>query len=142
MRKSYWIYGSLAGVLLLVLQVVHYRAMVRDIQLELFGVIVAVVFLGLGVFVGIQLYHRQQSARIDKSRAKALLLSTREVEVLALLAEGFSNQEIADRLFVSLNTTKTHLSNIYQKLNVSRRTQAVQKARELAIVSSPESTNP
>ncbi|HNC12260.1 MAG TPA: LuxR C-terminal-related transcriptional regulator, partial [Cyclobacteriaceae bacterium] len=55
-------------------------------------------------------------------------------EVLELMAKGFSNQEIADKLFVSLNTVKTHSSNLFLKLEVSRRTQAVQKAKELQLL--------
>ncbi|WP_421897400.1 response regulator transcription factor [Marinoscillum sp.] len=140
MKKSYWIYGGATGILLLLLQVLHYRAIVRDLRLEVFGVVIAVIFMVLGVWVGIQLYKRRQTTVIDRSRAQALQLSARETEVLGLLVDGCSNQEIADRLFVSLNTTKTHLSNIYQKLNVSSRTQAIQKVRELASLSSPEST--
>jgi DNA-binding CsgD family transcriptional regulator len=127
-------------MLLLLLQVLHYRTMVRDLRLEVFGVVIAAIFMVLGVWVGIQLYKRRQATLIDQSRAQALQLSARETEVLSLLVDGCSNQEIADRLFVSLNTTKTHLSNIYQKLNVSSRTQAIQKVRDFGITSSPEST--
>ncbi len=140
MKRSYWIYGGATGVLLLLLQVLHYRTMVRDLRLEVFGVVIAAIFMVLGVWVGIQLYKRRQATLIDQSRAQALQLSARETEVLSLLVDGCSNQEIADRLFVSLNTTKTHLSNIYQKLNVSSRTQAIQKVRDFGITSSPEST--
>jgi len=140
MKKTYWIYGGMMGVLLLVLQAVHYKAMIRDVQLEIFGGVIAVLFLGLGVWVGAQLIRRKKSDQINKQKARALQLSERELEVLALLDQGLSNQEISDRLFVSLNTTKTHISRIYQKMGVSRRTQAVQKARELDIISSPERT--
>lgn len=137
MKWRYLLYGVSAGLLLIVLQVFHYRAMIHDIELELFGVIVAILFMALGVFVGLRFVGKQKFHSVNKSKASKLKLSDRELEVLHLLSEGFSNQEIADKLFVSLNTTKTHLSNLYMKLNVSRRTQAVQKARELGVLSSP-----
>jgi len=61
-------------------------------------------------------------------------VSDREYDVLKLLAEGQSNQEIADLLFVSANTVKTHLAHLYEKLEVSRRTQAIQKAKALSLI--------
>ncbi|MEQ8471172.1 MAG: response regulator transcription factor [Marinoscillum sp.] len=139
MKRSYLIYGVVAGLLLIALQAIHYKAMIRDLRIELFGVAVAIIFLGVGMFVGIQIINKTNARRVNKERASRSNLSDRELEVLVLLSEGLSNQEIADRLFVSLNTTKTHLSNLYQKLNVTRRTQAIQKARELSILDSPES---
>ncbi|RED96581.1 helix-turn-helix transcriptional regulator [Marinoscillum furvescens] len=134
MKRSFLMYGLVMGLVILVQQVVHYRTLVRDLQLEFFGGIIAVLFMGLGVFLGTRGLKGQPEASVDKQRGAAHQLSERELEVLALLCAGHSNQEIADKLFVSLNTVKTHLSNIYQKLHVTRRTQAVQKARELGIV--------
>jgi NarL family two-component system response regulator LiaR len=61
-------------------------------------------------------------------------LSRREQEVLELMAAGLSNQEIADRLFVSLSTVKTHSSTLFSKLDVRRRTQAVQTARQQGLI--------
>ena len=61
-------------------------------------------------------------------------LSEREIEVLGLIAEGLTNQEISGRLYVSLNTVKTHTRNIYSKIGVNNRTQAVAKARNLGIL--------
>ncbi len=118
------------GILMIVLQVTHYNAIVKDLKIELFGVIIGLVFMSLGVWFGITWY--KKNSRSEKYDAHKLGLSKREVEVLEHLSQGFSNQEIADKLFVSLNTIKTHIANIYQKLNVKRRTQAIQKARELA----------
>ncbi|MEQ9303143.1 MAG: LuxR C-terminal-related transcriptional regulator [Marinoscillum sp.] len=140
MKRSYLIYGAAAGLLLVVLQAVHYKAMIRDLRIEVFGVIIAIIFMAVGIFVGIQIFKRSRNSNINKQNAGHLKLSDRELEVLDLLATGLSNQEIADKLFVSLNTVKTHLSNLYQKLSVTRRTQAIQKARELSILKSPEST--
>ncbi len=119
------------GLLMIVLEIVHYRTIVRDLKVEVYGVIVGVLFLVFGVWLGSSLIKRNAP---DKYDPKKLGLSNREVEVLELLAAGFSNQEIADKLFVSLNTAKTHISNIYTKLNVKRRTQAIQKARDMALI--------
>ncbi|SNT29619.1 transcriptional regulator, LuxR family [Ekhidna lutea] len=123
------------GLLMVLLQVIHYKAMVRDIQMELFGGIIGLLFLVFGIWLGMKLFNKNTSEKYDGSK---LGLSKREVEVLELLAQGFSNQEVADKLFVSLNTAKTHISNIYTKLNVKRRTQAIQKARDLALIPTPK----
>lgn len=123
------------GVLLIALEIIQYKSIVREIRLELAGVIVGLIFLTLGIWFGVRFF--KQPSEIEHYSAVALGLSKREIEVLQLLAEGHSNQEIADHLFVSLNTTKTHISNIYAKLGVSRRTQAVQKARKLSFSDQP-----
>jgi DNA-binding NarL/FixJ family response regulator len=140
MKRGYLLYGAVAGVLLIILEAIQYKAIVRDLEIELFGAVIALIFMGIGVYIGVLFVKRKQSHHLNKNVALKYQLSERELEVLQLLAEGLSNQEIADRLFVSLNTTKTHLSNLYGKLHVKRRTQAVQKARELSILTSPEST--
>lgn len=127
------IYGSLMGLLMIVLEVTQYKAIVRDIQMEVFGLLTGIIFMLLGVWLGITWYKKRNES--DRFDAKKLGLSKREIEVLELLSQGLSNQEIADQLFVSLNTIKTHISKIYQKLNARRRTQAIQKARELALIS-------
>ena len=128
--RSYWLYGLVMGVLLIAMEVIQYKTIVREIKLELAGVIIGALFLALGIWFGARFFNKPNEAELYN--ADELGLSKREIEVLQLLAEGFSNQEIADKLFVSLNTTKTHISNIYSKLGVSRRTQAVQKARKLS----------
>ena len=122
-------YGLVMGVVLVALEIIEYRTRIRDLHIELYGILIGGLFLALGAWLGVRLYH--QKSHSEKLNTEALNLSKREKEVLELLAEGHSNQEIADKLFVSLNTTKTHISNIYSKLGVSRRTQAVQKARNL-----------
>jgi ATP/maltotriose-dependent transcriptional regulator MalT len=65
---------------------------------------------------------------------ETLGISPRELEVLDLLAAGRSNKEIARRLDVSPNTVKTHLANLYEKLEVKRRTEAILRARELGMI--------
>lgn len=119
------------GVVMIILQVIHYKTIVHDLAMEAYGGIIGILFLIFGIWLGTNTF---KNRRPDKYDGNKLGLSKREIEVLELLAQGFSNQEIADKLFVSLNTTKTHISNIYSKLNVKRRTQAIQKARDLALV--------
>lgn len=120
---------------MILLQVIHYKTMVRDMQIELYGGIIGVLFLAFGIWLGTGAFRKKTNDKYDPFK---LGLSKREVEVLELLAQGYSNQEVADKLFVSLNTTKTHISNIYSKLNVKRRTQAIQKARDLALIHPPK----
>lgn len=134
--RSYWLYGLIMGVILIVLEIVQYKTIIREMHFEIAGVIIGVVFLGLGIWFGIRFFNPKKEA--EQYDASELGLSTREIEVLQLLSEGHSNQEIADQLFVSLNTAKTHISNIYSKLGVSRRTQAVQKARTMSFTSQPK----
>jgi ATP/maltotriose-dependent transcriptional regulator MalT len=71
---------------------------------------------------------------LNQKELQNLGLSKREMEVLQLMAEGLSNHEIASRLFVSLNTIKTHSSKVFEKLEVNRRTQAVDKAKKLSLI--------
>lgn len=134
MKKSWLLYGTLMGFLMIVLEVTHYKAIVKDIKIEIFGVLVGAVFMTIGIWLGVTWFKKKNT--VEKYDPAKLGLSQREVQVLEELAQGFSNQEIADKLFVSLNTVKTHISKIYQKLNVKRRTQAIQKARELALINS------
>ena len=143
---SYWLYGAAAGVVLVVLQWVEYRRRVRDLGLELFGLVVGVVFLALGLWWGRSRATTPRPAPTQPLPAPNPLavaaergISPRELEVLALMVEGLSNQEIADRLFVSLNTVKTHISNLYQKLAVQRRAQAIRQATDLGLVLSGDS---
>lgn len=134
--KTYLVYGGTLGLMIILMEVIHYKTIIRDLRIELFGVIIGALFLVLGIWIGILIYKKKMNP--DEYDRKKLGLSKRELEVLQLLSQGFSNQEIADKLFVSLNTSKTHISKIYQKLNVKRRTQAIQKAREFALISSFE----
>lgn len=129
------IYGLVMGVLIVVLQVLNFQTFIHGISQNLFNIVIAVAFLGVGLWFGfLTFYRRKRNSEVKVGESDEFGLSKREKEVLALIAQGFSNQEIADKLFVSLNTIKTHLSNIFSKLNVQRRTQAVQKARDHAII--------
>ena len=128
-------YGLIMGVLIVVLQVLNFQTLVHQLSGNVFNIIIATTFLGVGLWFGFLTFNKQKkSSKVGEGNSDAFGLSKREKEVLVLIAQGYSNQEIADQLFVSLNTIKTHLSNIFSKLNVQRRTQAVQKARDHAII--------
>lgn len=139
--------GILLGVLAVLLQWGHYRWLVFQHSFELYALLVALVFTFTGIWLGNQLMKPkiitvEKTVRVEVEKPvssitfnketfiQATGLSDRELEVLQLMVSGNSNQEIANALFVSLSTVKTHVSNIFIKLEVSRRTQAVQKARE------------
>lgn len=123
-----------AGALLLDWLEAQY--LLRRFSTEIYVVILCALFTGLGVWIGHRLTMRKPAAPFEvNSAAKTYLgISDRETDVLTLLAVGHSNQEIADQLYISSNTVKTHLKSLYPKLGVSRRGHAVKKARELRLV--------
>lgn len=139
MKKIILIYGLALAVLIFGLKYLEYRLFVRDLSLEFYLSIVAVMFTGLGLWAGLK-FTRKKVVTVgpefifNEEELHHLGISKREHEVLELMARGLSNQEIADRLFVSLNTIKTHSSNLFLKLEVNRRTQAIQKAKELRLI--------
>ena len=120
---------------MIILQVIHYKTVVREMEMEMYGGIIGVLFLIFGLWLGSSSFRKKNTDKYDRNK---IGLSKRELEVLELLAQGLSNQEVADKLFVSLNTAKTHISSIYTKMNVKRRTQAIQKARDLALIHPPK----
>jgi NarL family two-component system response regulator LiaR len=141
MKKSILLYGLGMAVLLALLKFLQYKFLVRDLGIEVYLTLVAVFFTILGVWAGLKLTRTKKEVpeiEVTKADPTELLeqygLSTREYEVLQLMAKGHSNQEIADELFLSLNTIKTHSSNLFSKLDVKRRTQAVSKAKSLGLL--------
>lgn len=126
--------GLAAGAFLL--QWLQYTYLARVFTTEIYIGLVALAFTALGVWAGMRLARRPASATFEKNTAAvaSLGITQREEQVLALLADGKSNKEIASKLGVSPNTVKTQIASLYQKLEVQRRTQAVQKARELALI--------
>ena len=136
MRRTIVLYALALAAGAFVLQWLQYRFLVRAFPVEIYIALIAVAFAGLGIWAGMKLARRTAPAGFEKNVAEiaSLGLTLREQEVLALLAAGKSNKEIAQRLGVSPNTVKTQVASLYQKLDVQRRTQAVQKARELAII--------
>ncbi len=123
-----------AGAFLL--QWLQYQYFIRIFSTEIYIGLIALAFAALGVWAGLKLARRPAPETFETNTAAlaSLGITRREQEVLALLAAGKSNKEIAQKLGVSPNTVKTQVASLYQKLEVSRRTQAVQKARELALI--------
>lgn len=148
-HRSVFLYGISLAVLLLFIKWLEWRLVVIDYTFELYAAAIAILFTGLGiwiankltrpgtntVFIEKQVLAKSEDFMLNQAEVARLRLSKRELEVLQLMAEGLSNLEIADRLFVSLNTIKTHSSKIFEKLEVQRRTQAVEMARKLSIIS-------
>ena len=143
MRRTILIYGLMMAALVGLLKFVEYKYFVRDIPLEFYVGLVAVMFTAVGVWAGLKLTRPKIVREIvetnghfelDQANLEKLGISPREYEVLGLIAEGHSNQEIADKLFVSTSTVKTHVSNVLAKLDARRRTQAIQRAKELRII--------
>ena len=141
MRRTIIIYGAAMAVLTGILKTVEYRYLIRDIPLEFYIGVVALMFTGLGIWSGLKLT-RPKVVEVqvagpferDEEAIKRLGISKREFEVLELIAAGLSNQDIADRLFVSTSTVKTHVSNVLAKLDASRRTAAIARAKQLRII--------
>lgn len=136
MGRTILIYGAVLAIAAFALQQLEYRYFARAFTTELYIVLVALGFTALGLWAGRRLTRQAPAspfARND-SALKSLGVTEREYEVLGLLAEGLANKEIARRLELSPNTVKTHVGRIYEKLGAERRTQAVQKARELALI--------
>lgn len=120
----------------LALQWLQYNYLVRTFSTEIYISLIAAAFAGLGVWAGMRLARRPAPETFEKNTAAlaSLGITLREQDVLGLLAAGKSNKEIAQKLGVSPNTVKTQVASLYQKLEVQSRMQAVQKARELALI--------
>jgi len=130
-------YGVLTGAILVLFKALEAAFYSRFLSLDMYLLILGGICIGIGVFAGIRSTSSQKSNVTKETLPSEPVdspLSKREHEILLLIAEGYSNQQIADKLFISLNTTKTHLKNIYQKLDVKRRTEALFRARELGII--------
>lgn len=148
-NKRLILFGVMLAVLMLVLQVAQYRFIMLEHSAELYAGIVAIIFVVLGIAMGRKLttpkevvieklvpvaVNQSLPFAVNEQVLEKLNISKREHEILLLIAQGLSNQEIADKTFVSINTVKTHVSNLLLKLDAKRRAQAIQKARELSLV--------
>jgi len=135
MARTILLYAlALAGAATL-LQWIEYQYLVRSLSREIMIVLIAIGFAALGLWVGHRLTAKPRGAFETNHAAIASLgLTGRECEVLGQIAAGQSNKEIARSLDISPNTVKTHVARLYEKLEVQRRTQAIQKARHLALI--------
>lgn len=139
MIKTVLLYGIILAALIAILKYIEYRFLVRELSLEVYMTLVALFFTGLGIWGGLRLTRRKvvlvhPDFKLDEGQLEKLGISRREYEVLELMAKGMSNQEIAEALFVSRNTVKTHSSSLFSKLGARRRTEAIQRAKELRLL--------
>ena len=151
MKKTVLVYGILGGVLIAVLKIVEYRFLVLEHSLEIYGGIVALLFSALGIWLGLKLPRTRETVVVrevpvhvsvpvarpferNETRLEQLGITPRELEILEAMAAGLSNREMAERLFVSENTVKTHAARLFDKLSARRRTQAVQRAKEAGLI--------
>lgn len=147
-HKRPLLYGAGMAGLLFFLKWLELRLMIFNNALEIYIGAIAFVFTALGIWLALKLSKpkietvviekeivvRRDSFVLNQVKLRELNVSKRELEVLQLMSEGLSNDEIADRLFVSLSTVKTHSRNLFEKLGVTRRTQAVDKAKKLSLI--------
>lgn len=136
MKKTILVFSLLILALLLLFQFSKYTLISGDLKIEYIMALVAIVFLSIGIFINkrTQKQHPNSIDEIDFKKIEEIGLSKREYEVLKEVALGLSNQEIAEKLFVSESTIKTHVSNLLVKLNAKRRTQAIQISKDLNII--------
>jgi len=139
MKRTALIYGLALATLIFTMKFLEYRLMIRDLSVEFYVAIIAVFFTGLGIWAGLKLTRKKvivvgPEFVLNEMELSRLGISKREHEVLELVAQGLSNQEIANKLFVSINTVKTHTSNLFLKLEARRRTDAIRKAKELRLI--------
>src|SRR5271156_338263 len=159
MKRHVLIFGLVGGLLIATLQYTQYRFVVIEHSIELYGALVAILFATFGIWLGLRITRNRETVREtivvrevpvyteapaptsplepfapNTARQQTLGITARELEILTLVARGFSNREIATQLFVSENTVKTHCARAFDKLGAARRTQAVQRGKELGLL--------
>lgn len=137
-KKTIFIFSAFIVSLLTLFQLSNYSYASGDASIEIIIAIIAVIFLAIGFYINKKTTKKGSHfpiQNINTKNIKDLGISKREYEVLVEISKGYSNKEIANRLFVTESTIKTHVSNILVKLDAKRRTQAIKKAKELQIIS-------
>ena len=146
-KRIVLLYGVCGGLLIAGLKAAEYRFVVIEHSIEIYGGVIAFLFAAVGIWLGLTLTRAKEASvasdvpttasqplAADHARALELGLTRREIDILREIAAGKSTREIADALFVSENTVKTHASPVFSKLNVRRRTQAVHVAKQLGLI--------
>ena len=151
MKRHVLIFGLVGGLLIAILQYTEYRFVIIEHSVELYSALIAILFSIFGIWLGLRITRRRETVVVrevlvsaeapalepfapNASQQQTLGITARELEILNLVARGFSNREIATQLFVSENTVKTHCARAFDKLGAARRTQAVQRGKELGLL--------
>jgi len=150
MKRHVLIFGLVGGLLIVTLQLTQYRFLVIEHSIELYSALVAILFAAFGIWLGLRITRRRETIVIKEviipaansaapftpntAQQQSLGITARELEILTLVARGLSNREIATQIFVSENTVKTHCARAFSKLGAARRTQAVQRGKELGLL--------
>jgi NarL family two-component system response regulator LiaR len=149
--KHIFLYGIIGGILIAALKWSEYRFLVIDHSIEIYSGLIAATFAAVGIWLGLKLTRKQERIVVkevlvtvpvpmaepfcpNEVKREELAITPREMEILELIAQGMSNREIAEKLFVSENTVKTHSSRVFDKLGARRRTQAVQLGKEFGLL--------
>lgn len=154
-KRHLLIYGICGGLLIVLLKLIEYQFLVIERSIEIYSGLIALFFASVGIWLGLKLTKHKETVvvkevpvevkvevpvpmrepfTLNQTRLQQLGITTRELEILQLIAGGMSNREIAEKLFVSENTVKTHSSRLLDKLSAKRRTQAVQIAKEMRLI--------
>jgi two-component system, NarL family, response regulator LiaR len=153
MKRHVLIFGLVGGFLIAILQYSEYRFVIIEHSVEIYGALVAILFATFGIWLGLRIARKREPVQAvvrevlvsaettavktftpSTANQQTLGITARELEILTLVAGGFSNREIAMQLFVSENTVKTHCARAFEKLGAARRTQAVQRCKELGLL--------
>jgi two-component system, NarL family, response regulator LiaR len=140
------LFGLVGGIIITLLKWTEYRYLVIEHSIEIYGGLTAATFSAFGIWLGLRLTRKQVVLKevrvpvpaepflLNSKKQAELEITPRELEILELIAKGLSNREIAEKLFVSENTVKTHSSRVFDKLGAKRRTQAVQLGKEFGLI--------
>jgi two-component system, NarL family, response regulator LiaR len=145
-KKEVLVYGVAGALLIVALRLIEYRFLVLEHSVQIYAALIASMFAGLGIWLGVTLTKKGPARSVDlqplvdrpfaanSEKIQSLGITPRELEILQLIADGMSTREIASALFVSENTVKTHASRLFGKLDVNRRTKAVQVAKTMGLI--------
>lgn len=143
MTRQTLIWGAAGGLLIALLKIIEYKHFVHEYSAGMYGGLVALIFTAVGIYFGLKWTRTKEVIIVkegpgpfvlNETKLREVGLTPREHEILGLIAQGLSNREIGEKLFVSENTVKTHSSRLFEKMQVNRRVQAVQRGKELGLI--------